>query len=72
MAASPWSFGTHQVLAIAQWTETSGPLTVLALEGDASRCCWIPQPGQQPLLNGMPVFISLKWISLFSRQMVPF
>jgi hypothetical protein len=34
--ASPFSFGTHQVLAIAQWTETSGPLTVLALEGDAS------------------------------------
>ncbi|HFU6585957.1 phage tail protein [Klebsiella quasipneumoniae] len=33
---SPWSFGTHSVLAIAQWTETSGPLTVLALEGDAS------------------------------------
>ncbi|HCQ7476737.1 TPA: phage tail protein [Klebsiella michiganensis] len=33
---SPWSFGTHPVLAIAQWTETSVPLTVLALEGDAS------------------------------------
>ncbi|EPC3824459.1 hypothetical protein ACRZK7_006031, partial [Klebsiella oxytoca] len=33
---SPWSFGTHPVLAIVQWTETSGPLTVLALEGDAS------------------------------------
>ena len=33
---SPWSFGTHPVLAIAQWTEISGPLTVLALGGDAS------------------------------------
>ncbi|EJK9254078.1 phage tail protein [Klebsiella pneumoniae] len=33
---SPWSFGTHPVLAIAQWTESSGPLTVLALGGDAS------------------------------------
>ena len=33
---SPWSFGTHPVLAIAQWTEISGPLTVLALEGDVS------------------------------------
>ena len=34
--ASPFSFGTHQVLAISHWTETTGPLTVLALEGDAS------------------------------------
>ncbi|EIX9611406.1 TPA: phage tail protein [Klebsiella pneumoniae] len=34
--ASPFSFGTYQVLAIAQWTETTGPLTVLALEGDAT------------------------------------
>lgn len=33
---SPWSFGTHHVLAIAKWTETTGPVTVLALEGDAS------------------------------------
>lgn len=33
---SPWSFGTHPVLAISQWTETSGPLTVLALQGDIS------------------------------------
>ncbi|HGT2883440.1 TPA: phage tail protein [Klebsiella variicola] len=34
--ASPWSFASHQVLSIVQWTVAGVPRTDLALSGDAS------------------------------------
>ena len=34
--ASPWSFGSYQVLSIAQWNNAGAPLAVLALSGNAA------------------------------------
>lgn len=51
---SPVVFGSYPVLSIAQWTESGLPLTVLALEGNASSLALDSQTGTATVIEWEP------------------